>query len=106
MNTTSANAALCPLNCVPEGQTVRVRELLSTGSMRRRLLDIGLIEGTDVACLQKSPAGDPVAYLIRGAVIAIRSEEMCIRDRPERDRNRCTAHPSAAYPWPYAPAGG
>ena len=75
MNTTSANAALCPLNCVPEGQTVRVRELLSTGSMRRRLLDIGLIEGTDVACLQKSPAGDPVAYLIRGAVIAIRSED-------------------------------
>lgn len=24
---------------------------------------------------QKSPAGDPVAYLIRGAVIAIRSED-------------------------------
>lgn len=84
MNTTSANAALCPLNCVPEGQTVRVRELLSTGSMRRRLLDIGLIEGTDVACLQKSPAGDPVAYLIRGSVIAIRSEDSAkiLVDRP------------------------
>lgn len=38
-------------------------------------LDIGLVEGTDVSCLQKSPAGDPVAYLIRGAVIAIRSED-------------------------------
>ena len=43
--------------------------------IRRRLLDIGLVEGTDVSCLQKSPAGDPVAYLIRGAVIAIRSED-------------------------------
>ena len=69
------NTNMCPLNCVPEGQTVRVRELLSTGSMRRRLLDIGLVEGTDVACLQKSPAGDPVAYMIRGAVIALRSED-------------------------------
>ena len=72
MNTTSANAALCPLNCVPEGQTVRVRELLSTGSMRRRLLDIGLIEGTRVECLHRSPSGDPAAYAIRGAVIALR----------------------------------
>ncbi len=64
-----------PLNCVAEGQTVRVDELLATGSLRRRLLDIGLVEGTDVSCLQRSPAGDPVAYLIRGAVIAIRSED-------------------------------
>ena len=60
------------LNHVAEGQTVRVDELLATGSIRRRLLDIGLVEGTNVSCLQKSPAGDPVAYLIRGAVIAIR----------------------------------
>lgn len=58
-----------------EGQTARVQDLSSTGSMRRRLRDIGLIEGTHVKCLQKSPAGDPVAYLIRGAVIALRSED-------------------------------
>ena len=64
-----------PLNRIAEGQTARVGELLATGSIRRRLLDIGLVEGTDVSCLQKSPAGDPVAYLIRGAVIAIRSED-------------------------------
>ena len=43
--------------------------------MRRRLLDIGLVEGTNIECLQKSPAGDPVAYLIRGAVIALRAED-------------------------------
>lgn len=69
------NANTLSLNRVHEGETVRVKELLSTGSMRRRLLDIGLVEGTNVSCLQKSPAGDPVAYLIRGAVIALRSED-------------------------------
>ena len=63
------------LSIVLEGKTVKVRELLTTGSMRRRLLDMGLIEGTRVSCLQKSPAGDPVAYLIRGAVVALRSED-------------------------------
>lgn len=52
-----------------------VRRLMSAGSMRRRLLDIGLIEGTCVECLGRSPCGDPSAYWIRGAVIAIRAED-------------------------------
>lgn len=66
---------LTSLNAVNPGETVRVRELRSTGSIRRRLLDIGLIEDTQVECLGRSPGGDPSAFLIRGAVIAIRSED-------------------------------
>ena len=58
-----------------DGERARVSSLLSMGSMRRRLQDIGLIEGTEVECVQKSPAGDPVAYRIRGALIALRSED-------------------------------
>ena len=57
------------------GERARVASLLSRGSMRRRLQDIGLIDGTEVECVQKSPAGDPVAYRIRGALIALRSED-------------------------------
>lgn len=60
---------------VNPGQRAVVRRLLSSGSMRRRMLDIGLIENTEVECLGRSPGGDPSAYLIRGAVIAIRSED-------------------------------
>ena len=60
------NQDMIPLNRVPEGRVARVIDLFTTGNMRRRLQDIGLIEGTDVECLQKSPAGDPVAYYIRG----------------------------------------
>lgn len=63
------------LSDLKQGQSARVTSLLSKGSIRRRLQDIGLIEGTEVECLQRSPAGDPVAYLIRGAVIALRSED-------------------------------
>ena len=57
------------------GERARVASLLSRGSMRRRLQDIVLIEGSEVECVQKSPAGDPVAYRIRGALIALRSED-------------------------------
>ena len=44
-------------------------------SMRRRLLDIGLIPGTEVACLGVSPLGDPRTYLVRGKMIAIRARD-------------------------------
>ena len=57
------------------GQRARITELTASGSIRRRLLDIGLVEGTEIKCVGKSPAGDPAAFYIRGAIIAIRSEE-------------------------------
>ena len=63
------------LNDIKPGQSAIIKELLSSGSIKRRLLDIGLIENTEVECLGKSPGGDPKAFLIRGAVIAIRSED-------------------------------
>ena len=63
------------LNELAIGETAVVRKLLIHGSMRRRLLDIGLIDGTPVQCIGRSPSGDPRAYLIRGAVIALRSED-------------------------------
>lgn len=63
------------LTGLKEGQKARVTSLLSEGGMRRRLQDLGLVEGTEVECVQKSPAGDPIAYLIRGALIALRSED-------------------------------
>ncbi len=47
--------------------------------MRRRLQDIGLIEGTKVEMYTKSPSGDPIAFLIRGAVIALRTEDSSFR---------------------------
>lgn len=62
------------LNKLSEGEIVTVKKLLSYGSVRRRLQDLGLIEGTKIECVLKSPSGDPTAYLIRGAVIALRSE--------------------------------
>ncbi len=63
------------LNDVMPGQSAKIKKLNSSGSIRRRLLDIGLVENTEVECLGRSPSGDPSAYLIRGAVIALRSED-------------------------------
>lgn len=57
------------------GESARVQEIKIKGSMRRRFMDIGLIKNTLVECVGVSPAGDPKAFLIRGAVIAIRNKD-------------------------------
>jgi ferrous iron transport protein A len=64
-----------PLNRLPLGKKAKVRALICDGSIRRRMLDLGMISDTTIEALQKSPSGDPTAYHIRGAVIALRSEE-------------------------------
>jgi len=43
--------------------------------LRRRLYDLGLVPGTKVFCVAKSPLGDPKAFLVRGAVISLRCED-------------------------------
>lgn len=43
--------------------------------MKRRLLDIGLVPGTKVKCLLKSPLGEPKAYNIRDCIFALRTED-------------------------------
>jgi len=64
-----------PLSDLCPGESAIVSALEMSGSMRRRLLDIGLVPGTHVTCIGRSPGGDPSAYWIRGAVIAIRSQD-------------------------------
>ena len=64
-----------PLSRLGPGQAARVTALEAQGSMRRRLQDLGLTPGALVECLYKSPLGDPRAYLIRGAVIALRQKD-------------------------------
>lgn len=45
------------------------------GANRRRLLDLGFIPGTEVETCLSSPLGNPRAYLIKGASIALRKEQ-------------------------------
>jgi DtxR family Mn-dependent transcriptional regulator len=42
---------------------------------RRRLMDLGILPGTLIEAEMNSPGGDPTAYRIRGALIALRREQ-------------------------------
>ncbi len=63
------------LYALREGERGRVKAVREDNEIGRRLRDLGIIEGTVITCVGKSPLGDPVAYQIRGAVIALRKED-------------------------------
>lgn len=43
--------------------------------LKNRMREFGLISGTAVECVGVSPLGDPAAYRIRGAVLALRRRD-------------------------------
>lgn len=45
------------------------------GPERRRFMDLGILRGTQITAEMRSPGGDPTAYNIRGALIALRREQ-------------------------------
>lgn len=64
-----------PLSELKVGQRATVAALLTSGAMRRRLQDLGIISGTRVLCAFGSPSGDPMAYEVRGSLVAIRRND-------------------------------
>ena len=73
----SADEAGRHLGEVSLGEAVRVVALSSAcqGTQRRRLLDLGVVPGTEIVPELRSASGDPVAYRIRGALIGLRREQ-------------------------------
>ena len=63
------------LSSLSPGESANIECILTHKPIRRRLQDIGLIDGERVTCLQKSFFGDPTAYLFRNVVVAIRRED-------------------------------
>lgn len=46
-------------------------------NIKRRILDLGIIKGTKIKSVFRSPLGDPIAYEVRGSLISLREEESC-----------------------------
>lgn len=60
---------------LPVGSSGVVADLHIDGVMRRRLLDLGLIPNSKVTTVRKSPIGEPIAFLVRGTMLALRRED-------------------------------
>lgn len=62
------------LNDIAPGARCVIVRLEEEGPMRRRLLDMGFTQGALAECELIGPSGDPRAYRVRGALVALRRE--------------------------------
>ncbi len=71
------HAASATLADLDPGQSARVLRIAARcqGPQRRRLLDLGVVPETEITAELESAGGDPMAYRIRGALIALRAEQ-------------------------------
>lgn len=60
---------------IPPSSSGVVTAVHSEGLERRRMMDLGIVPGTVIKAEMRSPMGDPVAYRVRGALIALRQEQ-------------------------------
>ena len=63
------------LSKLPLNKKGYIKKLDCIGNIRRRLLDLGFVEGAVITPVLVSPLHDPRAFFIRGTLIAIRSED-------------------------------
>ncbi|MDR3289549.1 MAG: ferrous iron transport protein A [Peptococcaceae bacterium] len=66
---------MATLSSLKAGTQATVASLSIEGLLRRRILDLGIIPGANIRCIGPAPSGDPIAYEIRGSVIALRLED-------------------------------
>ena len=57
------------------GQRAKVLGIGGVGVFRRRLLELGLLPGTEIERTGQAPLGDPVSYRVRGAVLCLRQAD-------------------------------
>ena len=63
------------LNKINFNENYLIEKILLDEHIKQRIYDLGLIENTIIKALYKSPFNDPVAYLVRGSIIALRNDD-------------------------------
>lgn len=70
-----------------KGESAVIKRLSNPSDMRRRLIDIGFCEGATVTFICRAPLSDPIAYSIKGSIIALRRQDaLLITVEKEDDR--------------------
>ena len=64
--------ALRSANC---GDTVRVAKVGGAGAIKRRIMDMGITKGVEVAVRKVAPLGDPVEITVRGYELTLRKAD-------------------------------
>lgn len=57
------------------GQQGRVTSVGTSGSMKRRIMDMGVTPGVEIRVIKVAPLGDPIEVNVRGYELSLRKDE-------------------------------
>ena len=57
------------------GQQGRVTSVGTSGSMKRRIMDMGVTPGVEIKVIKVAPLGDPIEVNVRGYELSLRKAE-------------------------------
>ena len=57
------------------GGTAKVVKLHGEGSVKRRIMDMGITKGVEVYVRKVAPLGDPIEVTVRGYELSIRKDD-------------------------------
>ena len=60
---------------VNTGETVIVSKINVTGSVKRRIMDMGITKGVEIFIRKVAPLGDPVEVTVRGYELSLRKDD-------------------------------
>ena len=63
------------LNDIKAGSSATVTKIGSLGSLKRRLIDMGITPGVKITVRKVAPLGDPIEIRLRGYELSIRRSE-------------------------------
>ena len=63
------------LKKVPCGQSAIVRKIDVQGSLKRRIMDMGITKGIDIYIRKVAPLGDPIEVTVRGYELSLRKAD-------------------------------
>lgn len=63
------------LDLVSNGATCEVVSIQGKGSIKRRIMDMGVTKGTKISVVKRAPLGDPIELNVRGYQLLLRAQD-------------------------------
>lgn len=63
------------LSDLKQGEKAVIVKVVGEGSVRRRMLDMGLVKGAEITVIRRAPLGDPIEFQLKGYNLSLRKEE-------------------------------
>lgn len=63
------------LSNLQPGKKARILKVLAKGTVRRKLMDMGMVPGSEIEVVRTAPLGDPIEFRIKGYSLSMRKQE-------------------------------